>query len=226
MGWEDRQYYRDGNRTPGSVLRSILGGSVPFFTAFGIRVRVHASLIILIVSVILFDWSKGHSIYNRMVETGEPLAIIIILHEFGHCFAARVQWAEKRTKFWLWPLGGLAFTSPPRRPWPTFVTVAGGPLVNVAICIVCGITIAFLGGGIVPFNPFELSLPRGIVHLYSLDRMTAFWTGYYFFYLFQMSYIIFLFNLLPIFPLDGGQILPVHRFGRNWDITDRCTSHA
>jgi len=42
MGWEDRQYYRDRGDVR-SPLGFLLYGSVPLFTAFGIRVRAHSS---------------------------------------------------------------------------------------------------------------------------------------------------------------------------------------
>ena len=195
MGWEDRQYYRDRSSSPGARLWSLLSGSVPLFTAFGIRVRAHASLIIVIISVILFDATKGVSLQTRAFSMG-MLAVLVILHEFGHCFAARSVGGEANDIL-LWPLGGLAFAMPPHRPWPTFVTVVGGPLVNLVICILCVLVMALLGGGMVSLSPFNHTAPFQSVNS----------AGFYVFWLFYVSYVMLLFNLLPIFPLDGGQML-------------------
>jgi len=196
MGWEDRPYYRDRGGSRASVLWSILGGSVPLFTAFGIRVRAHASLFFLIATVILFDYVKGFGIQARAISMA-MLVLVVILHEFGHCFAARSVGGTAEDIL-LWPLGGLAFVAPPRRPWPTFVTVAGGPLVNVVICVFCIAGCWFLNHRLLPLNPFN-----------PLRNFTQFQPnelGYYLFLLNLVSYDLFLFNLLPIFPLDGGQI--------------------
>jgi len=62
-----------------------------------------------------------------------------------------------------WMLGGLAVARAPRRPWPQFVTVAGGPLVNVVIFgILSSITYFFFH--IVSLNPLFPLVPnlRGI----------------------------------------------------------------
>ncbi len=49
MAWQDRPYYRD--QTPGRMgpLTWLLSGSVPLFTFAGIRVRLHASMLVLFV---------------------------------------------------------------------------------------------------------------------------------------------------------------------------------
>ena len=206
MGWEDRQYYRDSSNSRGNRILAMLGGSVPFFTAFGIRVRIHATLIILTATTLLFSYSKGYSLNDRLVSMA-MLWVAIILHEFGHCFAARSVGGIAEDIL-LWPLGGLAFTAPPHRPWPVFVTVIWGPLVNVLICVFCAIIIALvLGRGMVSLNPFNHFLPERLSEFHYNGHLTAYWLGYYLFWMFQVSYILLLFNLLPMFPMDFGQVL-------------------
>ncbi len=67
----------------------------------------------------------------------------ILLHEFEHCFAAVRR--RRPREILMWPLGGLAFTEIPHRWKPLFTTVAAGPAVNVAICLVCAIVITVSG---------------------------------------------------------------------------------
>src|SRR5665213_681576 len=202
MGWEDRQYYRDQSRPPGARIWALLNGSVPLFTALGIRVRAHASLIVTIICVILFDSVKGYSIGARAVSMG-MLGLMVLLHEFGHCFAARWMGGQANDIL-LGPLGGLAFVDPPRRPWPTFVTVVCGPLVNVLICVVAaGVFWAVVGAG-VSLNPFDFHLPPAVGDL--PYKGISFWTAWYLHWAYRMSYVLLLFNLLPIFPLDGGRM--------------------
>ena len=174
----------------------LLYGSVPLFTAFNIRVRCHASLLLMAALVLLLGWGPG---FGWQDSVGGMIALfcIVLLHEFGHCFTARWVGGDA-DEIIMHPLGGLALARPPRRPWPTFLTVAGGPAVNVAICLICGlfllITAHTLPGN--PFNPRPLFRFGGWIDL----RWDAYW-------IYEMSYMLLVFNLLPIFPLDGGQML-------------------
>lgn len=207
MGWEDRPYYRDRSGPTGGamgVLWFLLTGSVPLFTVFGIRVRAHMSLLVLLALETLFDVAHGIPIHERAIVSA-VLFLIIVLHEFGHCFAARAVGGDANDIL-LWPLGGLAFASPPHRPWPTFVTVAGGPLVNLAICVVCAIVLLAIGGGLVSFNPFNITPGGNIDQLYQ-SHYALYVVAIYTEWVFRLSYWLLLFNLVPMFPLDGGQML-------------------
>ena len=88
MGWQDRPYYRDRGDTSGGPLMWLLNGSVPLFTAFGIRVRVHATLIVCAVLLLILGMGDGWSWQNRLIAA-VVLFGVVLLHEFGHCFGAR-----------------------------------------------------------------------------------------------------------------------------------------
>jgi len=122
---------------------------------------------------------------------------VILLHEFGHCFAARWEGGDAN-EIILSPLGGLAMAMAPRKPWPTFVTVAAGPAVNVLICLVTGIAIYIITGTVLlgPYS-FQRWVPHhGWLQFYNW----IYWT-------YAISYALLIFNLMPVFPLDGGQML-------------------
>jgi Zn-dependent protease len=200
MGWQDRSYYRDSSQGAGNPFMWLLTGSVPLFTAFGIRVRAHAMLLVSMALVLLFGWGHGSMPWlDRLISSG-ALFGIVLLHEFGHCFACRYV-RGSADEIVMHPLGGLALAAPPRRPWPTFVTVAGGPLVNVAICLVTGsILYAFFRS--IPLNPLSPGFPD-----LTADNAQAFWTwGRWVWWIHATSWMLLAFNLLPIYPLDGGQI--------------------
>lgn len=199
MGWQDRHYYREG-RSGGGVL-DWLGRSFHLFTIFRIRVRIEAQLLVLIALVLLFGLGGfGQTVVSR-VQSMAMLFVIILLHELGHCFAARSV-GGTADEIVMTPLGGLAMAMAPRRPWPTFVTVAGGPAVNVVICLLCGIGMYFLAG------TFPL-LPGSFWEAYSRVYLSGGWLApaKYLFWIYAWSYGLLLFNLLPVFPLDGGQLL-------------------
>ena len=69
MAWQDRHYYRDRGSGTGNPLMWLLTGSVPLFTIFGIRVRAHASLIILIVLILLLGWGVLMLVYYNVRDS-------------------------------------------------------------------------------------------------------------------------------------------------------------
>lgn len=199
MVWQDRPYYRDSESGRANPFMWLLTGSVPLFTVFGIRVRAHAMLLVVVVLILLFGLGRG-SPFSANVQAATMLFLIVLLHEFGHCFAARWMGGEA-DEILMTPIGGLAFTMAPRRPWPTFVTVAGGPAVNVVICLMCGAGL-YATVGIFPLGPFQF----GQVYESVLSGGWLAVAGYLF-WAYSISYALLLFNLLPVFPLDGGQLL-------------------
>src|SRR4051812_5765540 len=143
MGWEDRSYYRDRPQgSVGSGLMTILNGSIPLGRWFGINVRMHASLIIFMALELLFAETKGGIGARSALTSMIILFFSVLLHEFGHCFGARAVGGQAHDIL-MWPLGGLATTQPPHRPWPSFITTAAGPAVNLVICLITGTFLYF-----------------------------------------------------------------------------------
>src|SRR4030095_1487335 len=87
----------------------------------------------------------------------------------------------------LWPLGGVAFVSPPQRPGAYLWSIAAGPLVNVILFPIFTAVVFFAGG-----IHFRLNHPDAYRFLGMLWNIN---TG------------LLIFNLLPIYPLDGGQLV-------------------
>jgi Zn-dependent protease len=172
---------------------------MPLFTVFGVRVRAHASLVVTVILVLLFGLGQGFTVQDRVISM-TMLFAIILLHEFGHVFMARRVGGDANDIL-MTPIGGLAFASPPRRALPTFLTAAAGPAVNVVICLVCGV-LTWLTRGFVPLNPFNMFGTREHVLLPGWAEL-----GYYALWTYAISYGLLLFNLWPIFPLDGGRML-------------------
>jgi Zn-dependent protease len=109
----------------------------------------------------------------------------VTTHEFGHSLACR-QVGGRADKIVLWPLGGVAYVDPPPRPGATLWSIAAGPLVNVALApILFGIYFYARSAG------WAYTLPD----VYRLVRAVL-----------GINIGLFVFNMLPIYPLDGGQI--------------------
>jgi Zn-dependent protease len=192
MGWQDRPYYRDQGNSSRNPLSWILYGSLPLFTVFNIRVRMSAALLVVIVWALLESEFPGGMGAGNAMTFGVVLFGIVLLHEFGHCFAARRVGGEA-SDVTLGPLGGLAFVDAPNRPWPQLVTAVGGPAVNVIICAVTYGAMRLIAVAVhkqVVFNPLIVGGVYG-----------------YLAWIFAISLGLLIFNLLPIYPLDGGRIL-------------------
>ena len=111
--------------------------------------------------------------------------VLVLLHEFGHVLACR-QTGGTADRVVLWPLGGLAFVVPPPRPGALLWTVVAGPLVNVVLLPVL-------------YGLAAVTTPADGVTAPGLNAFLAALA------MFNLGLLIF--NLLPIYPLDGGRIL-------------------
>src|SRR5215469_2440780 len=107
-------------------------GSFRIFRLLGIDVYLHWTWF-LIVPFRIFYLHYGH--YSSPIwYVFECLALflIVLMHEFGHSLACR-QVGGTADQIVLWPLGGVAYVSPPQRPGAMLWSIAAGPLVNVAL---------------------------------------------------------------------------------------------
>lgn len=165
------------------------GWSWPIARISGISIQVHITFVLLLA---FFCWQG----YRAHGESGALAALIavtlgfssVLLHELGHCLTARHYGIQTR-RILLLPIGGMAeMEQIPRRPLAELNITLAGPLVNF---IIAGLLFVWIGWprGSWEFWLFSLS----IVHLAQLLLICNLTMG--------------LFNLLPIFPMDGGRIL-------------------
>jgi len=137
-------------------MRDPMTWSIPLFRAFGIQVKLHILYIIVTVGMLLrvysLSGSKGHLAEFALIWV-VMLFTIVLLHEFGHCFAARKMDGEA-DEILMWPLGGLAYCSVPHTPRANLVCTAGGPAVNVVLCLIATALLSIVGYQ-PPLNVFE-----------------------------------------------------------------------
>ena len=156
-------------------------GATRLFQFKGITVFMHWSW--LLVAVFEISGRSGaYSWFAWNVFEYVSLFVIVTMHEFGHAFACRSV-GGRADEILLWPFGGIAIVDPPPRPGATFWSIAAGPLVNVALSPILGALTLLI--------PSTL-WPNGHAFFRSLTFINL---G------------LLLFNLLPVYPLDGGQIL-------------------
>ena len=160
-------------------------GSFHLFRFSGVDVFLHWSW--FLVAIIEINGRAGrYSSFAWNVVEYLLLFLIVLLHEFGHALACR-QVGGVANRIVLWPLGGVAFVNPPPRPGATLWSIAAGPLVNVVLVVVLAV-INLLSRSF----GWADTWPDG----YRLLRAVG---------LINLGLLVF--NMLPIYPLDGGQIL-------------------
>ncbi|HZF02351.1 MAG TPA: M50 family metallopeptidase, partial [Methylomirabilota bacterium] len=105
-------------------------GSIRLFKLFGITVYLHWAWFIAIWYFV--SQAKGYSSPVWSVLECLSLFGIVLMHEFGHQLACRSVGGQTHDIV-LWPLGGVAYVSPPQRPGAQLWSIAAGPLVNVIL---------------------------------------------------------------------------------------------
>lgn len=160
-------------------------GSFRLFRFRGIDVHVHWSWFLVAAYSVTERLPNYHWPFWAVLEY-LLLFVTVTLHEFGHALACR-QVGGTAIQIVLWPLGGVAYVAPPPRAGATLWSIAAGPLVNVALLPVflvlgwaCG------AAGLLEGNPDLARFLRALM---------------------LMNVSLLVFNLLPVYPLDGGQIL-------------------
>jgi Zn-dependent protease len=166
-------------------MNKLTAGSFPLFRVRGIQVYLHWSWLAVAYFEIVNRVNSYQSPAWNIIEY-VSLFGIVLLHEFGHALACR-QVGGQADRIMLWPLGGVAFVQPPPRPGALLWSIAAGPLVNVilvpitVIAIVCA-RLTGLEDTHPDFSHFLLSVAA-------------------------INLGLLIFNMLPIYPLDGGQIV-------------------
>jgi Zn-dependent protease len=160
-------------------------GSIRLFRLAGIDLYLHWSWFLVAYYIIDQRADQYTSVSWNVLEY---LALfgIVLLHELGHSLACR-QVGGQADRIVLWPLGGVAYVQPPQRPGATLWSIAAGPLVNVVLIPTFLLLAKLMGtSGIAAAAPNAYRLVVTIVYI---------------------NIGLLVFNLLPIYPLDGGQIL-------------------
>jgi Zn-dependent protease len=160
-------------------------GTLKLFRFAGIQVFLHWSW--FLIALIRIPSFLGRDVtLPAAIAIYVTLFAIVLLHEFGHSLACR-QVGGQTHDIILWPLGGIAFVSPPPRPGATLWSIAAGPLVNVALV------------------PVLYLLARATAMTGLMDQfpgLVAYWRVVQ-----AINIGLLIFNVIPVYPLDGGQIL-------------------
>ena len=170
------------------MLPVIMRWSVPIGRVSGITLRLHVTFLIFLAFI-------G---YGGFVEEGwrgaawalamfGSIFACVVLHELGHSIVAQ-QLGVQVKSITLLPIGGVAgLRNIPEHPWHEIAITLAGPMVNVVIAC---LLLPFTG---IPSHLLFIEMPHD-PHGFLLT-------------LAQSNIMLFLFNCIPAFPMDGGRLL-------------------
>ncbi|MGC1378257.1 MAG: site-2 protease family protein [Anaerolineales bacterium] len=159
----------------------------------GVEIRLHISM--LLIAPFIFYLFHPKDLWGWLSASSVMIGLLVcvLLHEIGHTLAAQVLGIAV-TKIVIWPLGG--FTSlgrAPEKPVHKLAINAAGPLVSFLLALM-------LGG---------LWLITWLALNFLWDYPAPFWAGLIestLLFLAILNGVLVVFNLLPIYPLDGGNM--------------------
>lgn len=198
----------------------MLGGSssITLFRFKGIRVSVDWSWFIVLFLVIV--WMSGfyRDILGATDSSVGPYLLAlasaagffgsILLHEFGHAWAAQRR-GIGTSGIQLWIFGGVAHLDRDSdSPRTEFEVAIAGPLVTLAIVLaLVGVTLVAVGTS----GFTDAMLIRTGATGSGVLAMIA-WLG-------SINLLVLVFNLLPAFPMDGGRIVRAIAWARTGERT-------
>ncbi|KAG2489733.1 hypothetical protein HYH03_011840 [Edaphochlamys debaryana] len=174
--------------------------SAPMGSVFGIPIRLHMMfLMVLGMQLMGAMYYGGQYVFLWFILLGPVLLLTVLVHELGHCLAARSVGGEV-SGILLWPLGGMAFVGHTAGPKADMWVAVAGPLTHVPMLGVWLLLLlpafhATAGSWAInlamPYPSWGWAMWRAIC-------VGAIW----------MNITLFAFNLLvPAYPLDGGRLL-------------------
>ncbi|HVR84100.1 MAG TPA: site-2 protease family protein [Planctomycetota bacterium] len=167
------------------------------FRIFGIAVRMHWVMALTLAYYFAQAVAGGWLGVGLMAVTQAILIASILFHELGHCWMA-IRHRGHAEKILLWPLGGLSYLEYDRRPQLQIQVSIIGPISSLLLSAIC---FGILRATDIPLDwnlahPLRSWYPMGFTLAQILILHAA-----------RLNLILGLFNVIPAYPLDGGQVL-------------------
>lgn len=153
-------------------------GSFHLLVVRGVPVKIHITALFLLPFILR---SSNSLVFGLLAFV--MILFSVALHELGHTVVAQ-RYGVTVQDIVLTPIGGVArLTGLPENPHHEIRIALAGPYVSLFLCL-CGALLLGLG-----------------IHRLPIFLNTIF------LYFSALNLMLFLFNLLPCFPMDGGRVL-------------------
>lgn len=162
-------------------------GTLGVLHVFGVPVRFHFTFILLLIFLLFIGVGERQSGVMTALYV-VALFASVLLHEIGHTLVAR-HYGIRTTEIVMYPIGGVSRPERIPKGQEEFWIAISGPLVNGLIAAGLFVWLATQR----QFVPVELLRDPTDANL--VERIA---TG---------NFLLFVFNLLPAYPMDGGRVL-------------------
>ena len=194
-------------------MSDVLTWSIDLGRWFGVQVRIHYFLVFFALGWLL---NAAVGVTHTILPTACWLLVLVAVlavHELGHALMARFHEAEIED-IRLWPLGNLVIPGSARSS-DSVAVAAAGLLTSLTLAIGTAVTLAMFGSWMI-FNPVgyfdkaSAAFDSGAPIIMATGRQVAplqplWWLGWFGY----LNWVLFLANMIPALPFDGGRILRV-----------------
>ncbi|MEE2639613.1 MAG: M50 family metallopeptidase [Planctomycetota bacterium] len=179
--------------------------SISLGSWYGVAVRMHMLFFVFAVMTFYFGWyatgdHPGSEYYSTAIAAFGILFVSIFIHEMAHgvtanCCGGRMEAIE------VFPWGGSSSIELPSNKRQQFLVHISGPLSNLLVCLGCAVFLVFdpsfsiAGSWAQLFHPLKPVILNN--NLFASSVALVFW----------INWLVFLINLLPVSPFDGGKIV-------------------
>ncbi len=204
----------------------MIGPTLRIARLFGIPIRIDFSWLVVFVIFVyavtqdffkpLFPESSQWAAVGLAVLTILLFFFSVLLHELAHSLVAITSGLRVRA-IALFILGGVSqLEGEPRNPWVEFWMALAGPLTSLGIGCLCGIVCLSIGGA---------PLTRAFLGQGVLDSPVPA-AAAVLFWLALQNLVMFVFNMIPGFPMDGGRVVRAFIWGlsHNYSLATRIAS--
>ena len=154
----------------------------------GIRIEVHVTFLLLLVGMVALSQPRTSAELLQLLTLVALIFASVMLHELGHALMAR-RFGIVTHEIIMTGIGGIArLQRMPEKPSQELLIAVAGPAVNVVIATV-------------------VAIPLLARHEDFAAILAAYSAGRFFESLFMANVVMFFFNLIPAFPMDGGRVL-------------------
>jgi Zn-dependent protease/CBS domain-containing protein len=164
-----------------------IAGSVGTVTIFGVPVRFHFTFILLLIFLLFIGIGERQSGASTAIYV-LALFASVLLHELGHTLVAR-HYGIKTLEIVMFPIGGVSRPEKEPEARQELPIALAGPLVNLVIAVALAGWMASRQG-FVALEKLAQPTDANLAERIALGNL-----------------MLFLFNLLPAYPMDGGRIL-------------------
>ena len=168
----------------------------------GVTVRLHMFFVLFAALTLML--ASQHGLQNGQagfvglaVGSLVLLLLSVLLHELAHAVVA-VRLGAYVDQIVVGPIGGMVPFRMPSNPRCELVISVAGPLANLLICLIC-VPIVWLWLDLSPISLLNPLQPFNLISgtIVQVSFKLAFW----------INWFLFLVNVLPAYPLDGGRAL-------------------